>query len=193
MKCLYYLAPTLKSTQDISDDLHEVGINDYFLHVVSRDESGLKQQHIHSSNYLETLDLIRDGLIGAVVGFLAGLLGVWALQHYQPLGPNVHVPSFVYYLIVAVATLFGAWEGGLIGVASENKKLGRFHDDLEAGKYLILIYALKEKEDAVRRMMGQRHPEAEFVAVDSHFVNPFSAVKRGSDPDAAGKRALQKE
>jgi hypothetical protein len=154
MKCLYYLAPSLKSTHDISDDLHEVGINDFFLHVISRDESGLKKQHIHSSNYLETLDLIRDGLIGAV------------------------------------ATLFGAWEGGLVGVATENKKLERFHDDLEAGKYLMLIYALKEKEEAVRRMMDQRHPEAEFVAVDSHFVNPFSAVRRGSDPDAAGKRAL---
>jgi hypothetical protein len=41
-------------------------------------------------------------------------------------------------------------------------------------------------------MMGQRHPEAEFVAVDSHFVNPFSAVRRGADSDAA-KSALQKE
>lgn len=192
MKCLYYLAPTLKSTHDISDDLHEVGVNDYFLHVVSRDESGLKQQHIHSSNYLETLDLIRDGLIGAVVGFLAGLLGVWALQHFQPLGPNVHVPSFVYYLIVAVATLFGAWEGGLIGVASENKKLARFHDDLEAGKYLILIYALKAKEDTVRAMMRERHPEAELVAVDSHYINPFSSIKRGADGDRPGPRAQQK-
>jgi hypothetical protein len=192
MKCLYYLAPTLKSTHDISDDLHEVGINDYFLHVVSRDESGLKQQHIHSSNYLETLDLIRDGLIGAVVGFLAGLLGVWALQYFQPLGPNVHVPSFVYYLIVAVATLFGAWEGGLIGVASENKKLARFHDDLEAGKYLILIYALKAKEDTVRAMMRERHPEAELVAVDSHYINPFSSIKRGADGDRPGPRAQQK-
>jgi hypothetical protein len=190
MKCLYYLAPSLKSTHDISDDLHEVGINDFFLHVISRDESGLKKQHIHSSNYLETLDLIRDGLIGAVIGFLAGLIGVWLLQYFQPFGANVHVPAFVYYLIVAVATLFGAWEGGLVGVATENKKLERFHDDLEAGKYLMLIYALKEKEEAVRRMMDQRHPEAEFVAVDSHFVNPFSAVRRGSDPDAAGKRAL---
>ena len=65
MKCLYYLAPTLESTHGISDDLHEVGINDYFLHVISRDESGLKQQHIHSSNYLETLDVVRDGFIGA--------------------------------------------------------------------------------------------------------------------------------
>ena len=192
MKCLYYLAPTLKSTHDISEDLHEVGINDYFLHVVSRDESGLRQQHIHSSNYLETLDLIRDGMIGAIVGFLAGLLGVWALQYFEPFGPNVHVPAFVYYLIVAVATLFGAWEGGLIGVASENKKLARFHDDLEAGKYLVLIYALKTKEDTVRAMMRERHPEAELVAVDTHFINPFSSVKRGAESDRSGPRAQQK-
>jgi hypothetical protein len=192
MKCLYYLAPTLKSTHDISDDLHKVGINDYFLHVVSRDESGLKQQHIHSSNYLETLDLVRDGLIGGVVGFLAGLLGVWALQYFDPFGPDIHVPAFVYYAIVAAATLFGAWEGGLIGVAAENKKLARFHDDLEAGKYLILIYALKTKEDTVRAMMRERHPEAELVAVDSHYINPFSSVKRGSEGDRPGPRAQQK-
>jgi hypothetical protein len=192
MKCLYYLAPTLKSTQDISDDLHEVGVNDYFLHVVSRDESGLKQHHIHSSNYLETLDLIRDGLIGAVLGFLAGLLGVWALQHFEPFGPNIHVPTWVYYAIVAAATCFGAWEGGLIGVATENKKIARFHDELEAGKYLILIYALKSKEDAVRAMMRERHPEAELAAVDRHFINPFRGTRRDPDGDGAGPRAQQK-
>jgi hypothetical protein len=191
MKCLYYLAPTLKSTHDISDDLHEVGVNDYFLHVVSRDESGLKQQHIHSSNYLETLDLIRDGLIGAVIGFLVGLAGVWALQYFEPFGPNVQVPAWVFYAIVAAATCFGAWEGGLIGVATENKKIARFHDELETGKYLILIYALKSKEDTVRAMMRERHPEAELVAVDSHFINPFSGVKRNSEGDPPA-RAQQK-
>ena len=191
MKCLYYLAPNLKSTHDISDDLHEVGIDDFFLHVISRDESGLKKQHIHSSNYLETLDLIRDGLIGAVIGFLVGLLGVWALQYFTPFGPNIHVPAWVYYAIVAAATCFGAWEGGLIGVATENKKIARFHDDLEAGRYLILIYALKSKEDTVRAMMRERHPEAVLAAVDSHFINPFSGVKRDSDGDRPA-RAQQK-
>jgi hypothetical protein len=189
MKCLYYLAPTLKSTHDISEDLHEVGVQDFFLHVICKDELGLRQQHIHSSNYLETLDLIRDGVIGAVVGFVAGAIGVWLLQRFQPFGPDVHVPAFVYYAIVAAATLFGAWEGGLIGVAAENKKLAAFHDDIEAGKYLILIYALKTKEEAVRNMMRERHAEAELVAVDSHFVNPFHTAKRVSD--TAG--ALQKE
>lgn len=189
MKCLYYLAPTLDSTHGISDDLHAVGVNDYFLHVVSRDEAGLKQQHIHSSNYLETLDVVRDGVIGAAVGFCVGLLGVWLIERYDPFG--VEVPSFVYFAIVAVATLFGAWEGGLIGIGMENRKLAKFHDAIEAGKFLVLIYALKEQEAAVTQMMRERHPEAELVGVDRHFVNPFSSPRR--QPTPPNDQLLQKE
>ena len=68
MKCLYYTAPTLDSARRISDDLHAVGVRDSFLHVISRDEAGLEQRHIPSGNYLETLDLVRDGLIGSAIG-----------------------------------------------------------------------------------------------------------------------------
>jgi hypothetical protein len=191
MKCLYYLAPTLESTHGISDDLHEVGIKDYFLHVISRDEAGLKKQHIHSSNYLETLDVVRDGLIGGAAGFLVGLLGVWLIDRFDPFG--VEVPNFVYFALVGVATLFGTWEGGLIGIGNENRKLARFHDAIEAGKFLILIYALKEQEAAVGRMMRERHPEAELAGVDRHFINPFSLPKREPVPGSTDDRLLQKE
>jgi hypothetical protein len=27
-------------------------------------------------------------------------------------------------------------------------------------------------------MMSRRHPEAEFAGIDSHFVNPFTTVRR---------------
>ncbi|MEE9141181.1 MAG: hypothetical protein V3U59_00570, partial [Gammaproteobacteria bacterium] len=70
------------------------------------------------------------------------------------------------------------WVGGLTGIDSENKKLSRFHDEIEAGKYLILIYARKIHEEAVRTMMGNKHREAKLVAVDRHFVNPFSSLRR---------------
>ena len=189
MKCLYYLAPTLDSTHGISDDLHSVGVDDFFVHVISRDEAGLRKQHIHSSNYLETLDVVRDGLIGAAVGFCVGLLGVWLIDRFDPFG--VEVPMFVYIALVAVATLFGAWEGGLIGIGLENRKLARFHDDIEAGKFLVLIYALKEQETSVDAMMRERHPEAELVGVVRHFVNPFSSPKR--EALAPDERLLQKE
>lgn len=190
MKCLYYLAPTLDSTHGISDDLHAVGVKDFFVHVISRDEAGLKQQHIHSSNYLETLDVIRDGVIGGLVGLVVGLIGVGLIEYFDPFG--VEVPTLVYVALVGVAALFGTWEGGLIGIGSENRKLDKFHDDIAAGKFLILIYALKEQEAKVRSMMRERHPEAEFAAIDRHFINPFSAPQRGAAAGPADDGLLQR-
>lgn len=178
MKCLYFLAPTLSTSRAVSDDLHAIGIKDFYLHVISQDESGLKREHVHSGNYLETRDVVRDGVIGALLGFVIGLVGAGLFAYFQPLGPDVHVPFFVYVILVAVATLFGAWEGGLTGIAAENKKLRRFHDEIAAGKYLILVYVRKHLEAQVREMMQKKHPDAALVAVDTHFINPFATPER---------------
>jgi hypothetical protein len=191
MKCLYYPAPTLDSTLHISDDLHAVGVKDFFLHVICKDEAGLKIRNVHSGNYLETLDVVRDVCIGSAIGFIAGLIGVGLLKYFEPFGP--HVPGIVYFATVAAATLFGVWEGGLTGIATENKKLDKFHDDIEAGRYLILIYALQEQEATVREMMRARHPEAELAAIDRHFINPFSVVKRRAESPLPQAGRLQQE
>jgi hypothetical protein len=176
MKCLYYLAPTLHDTQRISDDLHDAGVNDWFMHVVSKDEAGLKREKLHSSNYLETLDFLRTGFIGANIGFFIGAIGAWLIFSLQPFGPNV--PSFVYLILVIAATLLGAWVGGLSGINSESQKLRNWHDQIEAGQYLILIYAHKGQGESIKSMMLSRHPEAEHVATDRRFINPFAVVRR---------------
>ena len=180
MKCLYYLAPTLDETHRISDDLHDAGVNDWFMHVVSKDEAGLRREKLHSSNYLETLDLVRDGFIGANIGFVTGVIGTGLLMYFQPFGSGV--PNFVYVMLILVATLFGAWEGGLFGVDTENQKLTRFHDEIEAGHYLILIYARKGQGEVVKNMMAARHPQARHAATDLHFINPFAVVRRKRRP-----------
>lgn len=176
MKANYYLSPTVKSTHEISDDLHEVGINDWFIHVISKDEAALKKEQIHSSNYFETLDILRDGTIGALIGFIAGVLAAGALMFFKPFGPNM--PEFVYLIVIVLLTLFGTWEGGLFGVASENKKLAQFHDELEAGHYLILIYTWKKQEAIVKEVMANKHPEAQLVATDQQYFNPFGRLKK---------------
>jgi hypothetical protein len=176
MKCFYYLAPTLERTHQISDDLHEVGVLDWFLHVISKDEAGLKREHIHSSNYLETTDIIRDGLIGANLGFIAAVIAAALVMFLEPFGPET--PKVVYFFVIVVFTLFGAWVGGLTGFDKRNKKLKRFQEDIDAGKYLILIYAFKEQEDIVREMMREKHEEARLVAIDRRFLNPFSGLRR---------------
>ena len=191
MNCLYYLARTLESTHRISDDVRALGVNDSLLHVISKDEAGLQKQHIHSSNYIETLDLVRDGFIGAALGVIPGVFGVALLKFFEPFGPNV--PRVVYFATVAFAILFGAWEGGLTGIATENRKLAKFHDDIERGWYLILIYAPKDQQAAVREVMRARHREAELAAIDSHFINPFSAVKRRAEPPLSSGELLPED
>ena len=176
MKCFYYLAPNLDSTHRISDDLHEVGVLDWFLHIIAEDEAGLKREHLHSSNYLETTDIIRDGLIGANLGFIGAVIAAALVMMLEPFGPET--PKVIYFFVIVVFTLFGSWVGGLTGIDNENKKLRRFHDDIEAGKFLILIYARKEMEERIREMMRDRHPEARLAAVDRHFLNPFKRVRR---------------
>jgi hypothetical protein len=191
MNCLYYLARTLESTHRISNDVRALGVDDSLLHVISKDEAGLQKEHVHSSNYLETLDLIRDGLLGAALGVIPGVIGVALLRYFQPFGPDV--PRVVYLATVAVAILFGAWEGGLTGIATENRKLAKFHDDIERGWYLILIYTPKDQEVAVREMMRARHRGAEFAAIDPHFINPFRAVKRRAESALSAGELLQED
>lgn len=175
MKCVYYLSPTLKSTQQISEDLHGIGVNDWFVHVVSKDESGLSKEKLHSSNYIETLDVIRGGLIGAGCGIAAGIVAALLTMLMEPFGPDMH--WFGYIAILFVLGCFGAWVGGLVGIANENKKLGNFSEAIEAGKYLVLIYAKQHQEQKIHEMMASKHPEAELAAVDANFLNPFAQLK----------------
>lgn len=180
MKCMYYLAPSLVSTHQISDDLKGVGISDWNVHVISKDPAGLKKERLHSANWLETHDLLRDGFIGANFGFIFGVLAAGALMLFKPFGPNV--PGIAYAFLIGVLTLFGAWVGGLTGMDSENQKIRRFHDDIEAGKYVILIYAPKGQGEVVKEMMGRKHPESRHIATDRQFINPFSRVVRKKRP-----------
>jgi hypothetical protein len=88
------------------------------------------------------------------------------------------MPNIVYYAVTGFFTMFGAWEGGLTGIAIENKKTSLFHDDLESGNYLIMIYTKKASEDLVREVMQTQHQEAELAAVDESFYNPLKGLKR---------------
>lgn len=176
MKCLYYLTSTLDSAHHISDDLQQSGIDGWLIHVLSRDEAGLNKDKIHSSNYLEQLDILRFFIIGAIAGFAVGLIAAILVNTTELFGPDM--PRVAYFAIIGFFTLFGTWEGGLTGVATENKKISLFHDELESGACLVLIYAKKVSEDLIKKVMEKQHKEAELAAVDANFYNPLTGLKR---------------
>lgn len=114
----------------------------------------MKKHRLHSGNYIEQLDVLRNGIIGAITGFLIGLIVVAIISYNQYFPPEI--PNITYFFIVLVLTMFCTWEGGLIGIANENKKLEEFQDDLNNGKYLILIYARSSQESIISDNDGKK-------------------------------------
>ncbi|QXP90804.1 hypothetical protein KW114_01145 [Methylococcus capsulatus] len=171
MKRLYYLADNLDSVERISDALHKEGISDWNFHVISKDQAGLYRRHIHSANFIQKSDAVRYAERGAMVGFLFSVLGsVWVATE-QPFGPDMG--GIVYLAIFGFVTLFGVWVGGLMGMATENQKISAYHDQIEAGKHLILIDTRPQEEDRVRELMARTYPEAHLLRVGSTLINPF--------------------
>lgn len=171
MKRLYYLTDNIESTEQISKDLHAEGISDWNFHVLSKDEAGLYKRHIHSANYLQKLDVIRNAERGAMLGFVASSLTALWVMTSEPFGSQTN--GLVYVAIFGFITLFGAWTGGMVGLAKENQSIAQFHDAIEAGRFLIMIDVKAGEEGRLRELMVRRHPEAEFKSVGSTLVNPF--------------------
>lgn len=171
MKRMYYLTDQLDSTEQISKDLYATGISNWNFHVLSKDEAGLYKRHIHTANYFQRLDIIRNAERGAMLGFLAGVVGLIYLNSSQIFDSSPS--SLANATMLGVLTLFGAWAGGMAGLGLENQKIRQYHDEIEAGKYLILIDVKAEEEGRVRDLMGSRHPEAQFKRVGSTLINPF--------------------
>lgn len=172
MKRLYYLTDTLDSVSQISEDLHNKGIDNWHLHVLSRNEAGLYHRQIHSSHIFQQNDVIHSGELGAITGGAIGLLSVMIIEFWLPFGEPLPLPLLI--LIAGVFTLFGTWSGGLAGITRENYKVARFHDDLEKGKHLVMVDVSKPQESRIRVHLEKYHPEAVHAGEDSPLVMPFS-------------------
>jgi hypothetical protein len=122
---------------------------------------------------------VREGFLGAASACSPGVVGCILLDQF---GPFANIPWFVYVALCGVATLFGAWEGGLIGVEKKNKKIERFSEDIEPASTSFLSTRAGTRNRWSGHMMSRRHPEAEFAGVDRQFVNPFTSVRRRRNP-----------
>jgi hypothetical protein len=171
MKRMYYLTDNLDSTEQISVDMRQQGITRWRFHVLSKDEAGLYERRIHSANYFQQLDIIRIGERGAIIGFVVATLIAIFVLNLKPFGSSPSALTFV--AIFGFFTMFGAWVGGLAGIASENQKIAQYRGELEAGKYLIMIDVRKSEEEKVKALMEQKYPQARLMRIDSTFVNPF--------------------
>ena len=178
MNVKYFLVPSLDSAKSIAEDFKHLGGSDFFLHVVSDNESGVKLAHLNTGNWFETFDLFRKGFIGLLLGLLISVLVIALISTSSPISQQDNFSHGLYLFIVLFFMGFGAWVGGLAGISIRNPKINKFSKDIKNGQYLILMYVKDYQELSVLTMMERKHPEAKLVANDRHFLNPFSTLQR---------------
>jgi len=171
MQRLYYLASDIDTSERVSEALHGEGIRDWNFHVLAKDEAGLYMHHVHSATPYQQLDLIhsaeRWGFVGGGIGLIAGLV-CYALQ---PLAWES--TALTVALMTLVGGFYGAWQGGMVGLTRENYKIAPFHDDIEAGRYLIMVDVGREHLSRVRELMATKFPTVLRCGSTGTFINPF--------------------
>lgn len=172
MKRLFYLVDSIDSVEEISDDLHAHGITDWRFHIVSKDEAGLFNHRLHSASILDRTDLPRFVERGILIGAVAGALAVGILT----IAIGLDFPIGAWIALFAFAVVAGGWLAGFGGIQGENYRIRRFHDDIENGKYLVMVDVPRQDEQEMKRLMSARHPEAGLQAEGSSFNNPFAAA-----------------
>lgn len=173
MRRLYYIADDLQTTRRVSDAIHAEGISDHDFHVVSRDEAGLYTHRIHSATTYQQLDVIHTGERWALGGGVIAAIVVIVLYLGSPWGFRPDLLSGM--ALILLGGLFGAWQGGMIGMSRENYKLAPFHHDLEAGRYLIMVDVPRDREADVREALRLRFPALRPAGEDSTLINPFES------------------
>jgi hypothetical protein len=171
MKRLYYLTKNINIAENVSDRLHEEGITDWHFHVLGKDKANVVRHHLHSATPLQELDIIRSGERGVMGGFLMGVVMVAFLGTFTPMGEYMTLMSQIATIVLF--SFFGAWLGGLVGVSTENYKIRRFHEDIEAGSYLIMVDVKHDQKRFVKDVMDEFDQIRE-SGEDSTFINPFA-------------------
>jgi hypothetical protein len=173
---LYYIADDLPTTQALSEALHEAGVTEWHFHVVAKDEHGLYRHQIHSATPFQRRDVIHCAaqwaMLGAVAGIAPGIVGYlyWAV-------PWTPAALTILFCILGGAVA-GAVGGAAAGCWRENYKLEPFHDEIEAGRLLIMVDVRQESRHHVREIMNMGFPRVRYCGKDTTIVNPFKRPRR---------------
>lgn len=178
MRRLFYVAESVDDAEAVSKAILNQGIRRSRVHVLAKDEAGLYTHKIHSATPLQQLDVVHTGLRFAALGLLAGVLiglcvyglGAAGIVSFQIGAATITVLGFV-------GACFGAWEGGMVGLTRENYKIERYHEDIEAGRYLIMVDVRQKERPHVRELMNMDFPNVPYRGATNRRVKLMDRPK----------------
>lgn len=175
MQRLYFVANDPDDARRVQDALEQCGVSAWNFHAIARDEAGLAVRRVHSATLYQQLDVIHSGERWALGG--AALAGVVACVAWALDAMPWTMSLWQVVLVTLVGGLFGAWQGGMVGLSRDNYKIARFHDDIAAGRVVLLVDVHAAEKDAIRRLMAEDFPAIQAAGEDSTLINPLASAR----------------
>ena len=135
-------------------ELESEGVVRPQIHVLTDREAQLDGYRLHEVSSLMRTDVIRKGLVGAVVGAVGSFL-VMAIASMSGLAASFGWTPFVFLAIVVLG--FCTWEAGFLGFQVPNHRFLTFDPLLKEGKHIFFVDIRNNQQPLVERIVA-RHP-----------------------------------
>ncbi|NWG87906.1 MAG: DUF1269 domain-containing protein [Hydrogenophilaceae bacterium] len=156
MRRIYFLAPDIKVSKKIVDELLLARVEERHIHVLAK--RGTPLENLPEATYLQKSDFIpaleRGVTLGGLTGMLAGLVAVTL-----PIGVVLGGGA------VLATSMAGAGVGGLlssmVGSSIGNRQIQQFAEAIENGQFLIMIDVPRQRVEEIEALVKKHHPEAD--------------------------------
>ncbi len=154
MKRYFFMEDNLDDLEAVERDLLENGLLDSQIHVLSQDDAGATEHHLHQVHSLLRQDTIHSGEVGALIGLCISALSV-AVAYLSGLPQSIGWLPFVFLSVILLG--FFTWEGGLFGIQVPNSQYRRFTTALEEGKHMLIVDVDPGQEELLKSVFAA-HP-----------------------------------
>jgi hypothetical protein len=154
MKRYFFLEDDLDDLEKVERDLLARGMLNAQIHVLSKDDAGATEHHLHQVHSLLRQDTIHSGEIGALIGLGISALSVVA-AYLSGLPESIGWVPFIFLSVILLG--FFTWEGGLFGIQVPNSQYRRFTKALDDGKHMLIV-DVDADQDGLMRDVLSAHP-----------------------------------
>lgn len=154
MKRYFFMEDNLDDLEAVERDLLAQGLLEPQIHVLSQDDAGATEHHLHQVHSLLRQDTIHAGEVGALIGLAVSALSI-VIAYFSGLPDTIGWVPFAFLSIILLG--FFTWEGGLFGIQVPNSQYRRFTKALDEGKHMLIVDVDPVQENVLRDVLTA-HP-----------------------------------
>jgi hypothetical protein len=175
MRRHYYISNDLDDLESIENELESSGITTPQIHVLSRDDMGVQEHHLHEVPSFMKKDIVHSTSIAALFGFLCAIL-ILAVAQFSGVTETVGWVPFIFLAVVVMG--FITWEGGMWGIQEPNTHFKRFEKVLDAGMHVLYVEVNKDQE-ALLKSITDKHPRLQTASTEDAATGLLIRAENG--------------